>query len=517
MNQIRNIIRLFQKKLTLHKHHNDTTLTKKDESYKQIVKSTGIFGGSQVVIILLGIVRTKFAAFLLGTLGVGLIGIFQSIVDMIRSISVLGVDTSGVKEIADAEANKNQEEFEKTVSTFRLWFSLTAFLGLFICIAFCFPISLWAFQTPEYAMHIAGLSLCVFFGILATGRSVTLQGMRQIGFMAKAGIWTALASLIIIVPMYYFWDTQAIVPSLIVGSLVFFFFSDYYYRKLKVRKVKVNNQEAFEAGTNTLKLGLYILLSSILSTVAMFVIRAYIARTDSIEAAGLFQAVWVITTVYLGLILKSMGADYFPRLSAISSKDDEIKSLVNEQTFIVLLISTPIIVGMLLFSKFILMMFYSIEFIEASELLRWQLVGSLFKIVSWPMAFVLLAKSKGKLFLLSEVIFYISYLVSAYMLYPIYAINALGIAYLIAYIIYLITILIMCKKIAGFEWSKEITPVLSINIILVILPFICLAYFDKTGFIIGLLLLITSVYYSFSKLKNIFSLEDIKKWLNRKE
>lgn len=492
-------------------------MIEKNDSYKQIVKATGIFGGSQIVIILLGIIRTKFAAFLLGALGVGLIGIFQSVVDMIRTISVLGVDTSGVKEIADTEANKNQEEHIKTISTFRLWFSLTAFLGLFICIVFCFPISLWAFQTPQYAMHVAGLSLCVFFGILATGRSVILQGLRQIGYMAKAGIWTAFASLIIIVPMYYFMGTRAIVPSLIIGSLLFYIFSDYYFRKLKIKKVSVNNQEAFEAGTNTLKLGLYILISSILSTIAMFVIRTYIARVDSIEYAGLFQAVWVITTVYLGLILKSMGADYYPRLSAISDKNDAVKTLVNEQSYIAILVSLPIIIGMILFSKFILTLFYSTEFIAASELLRWQLLGSIFKIISWPLAFILLAKNKGKLFLISEVIFYASYLAAAYLLYPTYSINALGIAYLVAYIIYLLAVFVMAKNLTKFEWAPEITSIISISLAFVTASFIGLMYFDKLGFLLGIVFLFASTFYSFIKLKKVFTIEDLKNWINKKE
>lgn len=491
-------------------------MANKNDSYKQIVKSTGIFGGSQVVIILLGVIRTKFAAFLLGAMGVGLLGIFQSLVDMVRSVSILGVDTSGIKEIADTQVNKSQSEFEKTISTFRLWFSLTAFLGLFICIAFCFPISIWAFQTPQYAMHIAGLSLCVFFGILATGRSVILQGMRQIGFMAKAGMWTAFVSLIVIVPMYYFMGTKAIVPSLIISSIALYIFSDLYFRKLKIRKISVNNQEAFEVGTKTLKLGLYILLSTILSTVAMFTIRTYIARVDGIEYAGLFQAVWVITTVYLGLILKSMGADYYPRLSAISDKNNEIKTLVNEQSYFAILVSTPIILGMLLFSKFTLTLFYSTEFIAASDLLRWQLIGSIFKIISWPLAFILLAKNKGKLFLASEIIFYAVYLVSAYLIYPTYSINALGIAYLIAYLVYLIIVLAMAKYHTEFEWTSENTAIISINSALIIVSFIGLMYFGKVGFLIGIILLAVSTYYSLMKLKKVFTVEDLKNWINRK-
>lgn len=492
-------------------------MTDKNESYKQIVKSTGVFGSSQVIIILLGLIRTKFAAILLGALGLGLIGIYQSIVDIIRSISTLGVDTSGVKEIAETKANRNQEYFEKTVSIFRLWFTLTAFMGLFICVVFCFPISLWAFETPQYAMHIAALSLCVFFGVLATGRSVILQATRQIGYMAKAGIWTAFTSLVVIVPLYYVLGTKAIIPSLIFSSVALFFFSDYYFGKLRIKKVKADNQEAFKAGTNSLKLGIYILLSSILSTVAMFLIRTYIVRSDSLESAGLFQAVWAITTVYLGLLLKSMGTDFFPRLSAIANDNFKMKTLVNEQSYITSLVATPIIIALILSSHHILTLLYSTEFTDATILLRWQLLGSVFKIIAWPMAFILLAKNSGKLFIISEFIFYGAYLGTSYFLYPIYGIEALGIGYLASYVIYFVCIAIMGRIIADCSLDSQNTQIIAVSIILTTISFVALLYFNKGGILVCILTLIASCVYSAIMLNRVFSIEDLKRWLSGKE
>lgn len=489
----------------------------KNESYKQIVKSTGVFGSSQIIIILLGLIRTKFAAILLGTLGVGLIGIYQSVVDIVRSTSMLGVDTSGVKEIADTKINKSNEQFEKTVSVFRLWFTLSAFLGLSICVVFCFPISLWAFGSPQYAMHIAALSLCVFFGILATGRSVILQAMRQISYMAKVGIWTALISLIIIVPLYYILGTRSIIPSLIFSSLVFFFFSDHYFKKLKINRIKVDNQEAFKAGTCSLKLGIYILISSILSTVAMFLVRTYIVRIDNVESAGLFQAVWVITSVYLGLLLKAMGTDFFPRLSAISNDNQKVKTLVNEQSYITTLVATPIIIAMLLSSYHLLAMLYSSQFTDATSLLRWQLMGSLFKIIAWPIAFILLAKNKGKLFLLSEVIFYAAYLGISYVLYSTYNIDAMGIGYLAAYLAYIICIIAIGKTTSNYSWNRKNTQIIAISIVLTTVSFSSLFYLKENGVIVCLITLIASCMYSTIMLNRVFSIEDLKKWLSGKE
>ena len=53
------------------------------QSYKSIFKSTSLFGGVQVYNILLSIIKTKFIAVLLGTTGMGIMGLYQSTICLI--------------------------------------------------------------------------------------------------------------------------------------------------------------------------------------------------------------------------------------------------------------------------------------------------------------------------------------------------------------------------------------------------------------------------------------------------
>ena len=48
------------------------------ENYNNIFKSTFLFGGSQVIGLLVSLIRNKFAAVLLGASGMGLNGVFMS-------------------------------------------------------------------------------------------------------------------------------------------------------------------------------------------------------------------------------------------------------------------------------------------------------------------------------------------------------------------------------------------------------------------------------------------------------
>ncbi|MBK5720814.1 O-antigen translocase [Dysgonomonas sp. Marseille-P4677] len=491
-------------------------MKKNNKSYNQILKSTTIFGGSQVLVVLIGIIRTKIIAILLGTTGVGIIGIYYSIVDMVRSGAGLGIDTAGVREVAEVDSQEDKTLLYKTIRRYNIWFKLTALIGLLLCIAFCYPISVWAFGDNGYAFSIACLSICVFCAILTTGRSTLLQGMRRISYLAKSNIIASIVSLIITIPLYSVWGIEAIAITFILTYLASFICVEFYYRKLRIPKVDISIKESFRLGLKPLKLGFFIVIGGFISTLSMFLVKAYITRNIGIDAAGLFQSAWVITNIYLGLILRSMGSDFFPRLSAIANDRSQVKTLVNEQSYVVLVIASPIIVGMLLFSNIAISIFYSSEFAYADTVLRWQILGTFFKVLSWPMAFIMLAKNKGFVYLFSEVLFYVVYLASTYLLFPKYGLDATGIAYFIAYIVYLLIVFIISHKLTKFGWTKNIVLMTVVNILLIGTAFFLSQYSSDNIFLLsGIILFAISILYGYYNLQQVFSLQELKDWFRK--
>lgn len=452
---------------------------------------------------------------LLGPVGIGLISIYQSIADMIRSGCMLGMDTAVVKEIAQVAISEDKNIFYKTIACFNKWFSIAALIALLICVVFCYPISLWAFDDAKYAIHIAILSVSISMLVLATGKSAILQGMRRISEMAKAAVLGGFIGLLATIPVYYFWRLDGIIPAILINAIIGLLCAEYYYRKQGIKKVAISNREVFNSGLNTLRLGIYIVVSGFIATLSMFAIRAFISRNIDVDAAGLFQASWMITNVYFGIVLRAMGSDFFPRLSAISQEENKVKELVNEQGYIVLALASPVIVGLLLFSEPVLSLLYSSQFVYADAVLKWQLLATFFKIVSWPVSFILLAKNRGFIFLMTESVFYATYILSAYLLYPQYGLEAAGIGYLAAYVIYLPVIFFACKNISSFGWNKDIWAMILANLLLVSASFY-IAYFHKESVLWSMTILAISFLYTYFRLRKIFSLEDLKSWFRKR-
>ena len=84
----------------------------------RVLKAMSVFGGVQMSTILCGIVKVKLIAMWLGPAGVGLFGIFNGAVDMVSSISQLGVRSSAVRDIAAA---RHSSSVGVTVTVVRRW------------------------------------------------------------------------------------------------------------------------------------------------------------------------------------------------------------------------------------------------------------------------------------------------------------------------------------------------------------------------------------------------------------
>src|SRR5215471_20661954 len=83
--------------------------SRSERTYGQILKSSAIVGGSTVLNVGIGIVRTKILALLLGPGGFGLAGLYTSIINLTQGIAGVGVNSSGVRQIAEAAGSGDQD------------------------------------------------------------------------------------------------------------------------------------------------------------------------------------------------------------------------------------------------------------------------------------------------------------------------------------------------------------------------------------------------------------------------
>ncbi|MDH7599254.1 MAG: O-antigen translocase [Sedimentisphaerales bacterium] len=422
-------------------------------SYGQILKSTTLVGGSQVINILIGIVRTKFMAVLLGPAGVGLMGMYQAATGIVGTVTGLGISSSGVRQIAEAAGSGDETRIARTIYTLRRISLLLGVFGMLVTMTLSPYLSRVTFGTEEHAWAIAVLGVTLFLGSVSGGQAALVQGMRRIADLASMSVLGALLGTVLSVPIIYFWGESGIVPSLLAVSAMIILPSWWYARKVKVRKVSLCLADMIGEARGLLSLGLAFMASSVMGAAVLYLTRVLVVRKLGMESVGLYQAATTLSTMYIGVILNAMGMDFYPRLTAVANDNVTVNRLVNEQTEVGLLLATPGLLATLAVAPYVIHLFYSAQFVPAYQVLRWQILGIFLRVVAWPIGFVLLAKGKGRVFFWTELVWNLVHVGFIWLGLRLFGLIGTGIAFFVLYVTYTAGIFAVVNRISGFRWS----------------------------------------------------------------
>jgi len=422
-------------------------------SYGQILKSSVWIGGASVLSIGFRILRTKAIALLLGAPGVGLLGIFDSISELTRTVAGLGINTSGVRQIAEAAGKGDTAHLARTVTTLRRVAFYSGALGALLLLIFSRPVAVLTFGNGQQAGAVALLALAVFFGEVSQGQAALVQGMRRITHLAWMNVLGAFYGTVLSIPIIYFYGEQGLVPALVCVAAMGVLTSWWYARKIRVQRVAPAWRETFSQASELLKLGSILMLTGLMAMGTMYLVRLILLRTMGIEAAGFYQAAWVVGGLYIGFIVQAMGADFYPRLTAAANDHPQCNRLVNEQMEVGLLLAVPGILATLTFAPLVLQLFYSAKFGPAVEILRWICLGMVLRVASWPMGFVLLAKGERNIFFWLELGNGAAYVALVWAGVNTFGLPGTGIAFFVSYVAYAISVSLVVRRVSGFQLS----------------------------------------------------------------
>lgn len=486
-------------------------------SYRSIFKATTLFGGVQVYQIIIQIIKSKFVAILLGPLGVGIQGLYLSALEMVQTATKMGLSQSAVRDVSEASGSGNMDRVNLVVAVLQklVWF--TGLLGMVAVIVLSPVLSKTAFGDKQHIIPFVILSVTLLLGQLSDGQRVILQGLRRLKDLAKASAIGVTLGLFISVPLFYIWGLDGIVPSLTITSLTSLLLSWYFANKVKVKKINLGFKQAFNDGKGMLVMGLAMSVSNIFITVCAFVLRGVIRSIDGAEMVGLYTAGFTIITTYFSMIFNAMSMDFYPRLAAVNHDNKECRRLCNEQGEIASLIMTPLILICIVFMPLILWILYSDKFLEANDFIFWAVLGMMFKLASWLVAFQFIAKKETKIFIINET------LLNAYTLglslwgYKIGGLIGLGIAFTLSNLIYMIQVYVVARIKYCFSFTKAMVKLFSFQYMLILFAAILVLTTRQTlTYVLGSLLIIISGAFSFKELDKRMNLLSLFKKRERK-
>jgi O-antigen/teichoic acid export membrane protein len=429
--------------------------TAEKHSYSEILKSSVLVGGSSFLNIGIGIIRTKAMAVLLGPAGFSLFGLYGSVADLTQSIAEMGVNSSGVRQIAESVGAGDDIQIARTAAILRRTSIVLGSLGAAVLLLFSRQISQLTFGNPKEALSVSLLSLVVLFKIISAGQGSLIQGTRRIADLAKMSVLGALFGVCTSIPLVYFLREKGVVPSLIAVAAMAILTSWWYSRKIAVKKVTVTFSQIRQEASALLKLGSVFMASGFMTMGVAYFVRITVLRVVGYEATGLYQSAWNLGGFYVGIILQAMGADFYPRLTASINDHKTSNRLVNEQTLVGLLVAGPGVLATLTFAPLVIELFYSSKFGPAVGVLRWICLGAMLQVVTWPMGYVTVAKGRQSFFFLSELAWAVVAVALALICLKYYGLDGAGMAFFGSYVFHSLITYPIAHHLTGFEWSIE--------------------------------------------------------------
>lgn len=370
-------------------------------SYTHILKYTSLFGGMQGLNILIGIVRTKLVALILGPDGMGLVSLFTSTISFISSGANLGLPTSSVKTLSEVYEGGNRELLRHKVRLVRSLSLIAAVMGVVVCLLFSSSFDVLTFSWGSHKLHFALLSPIVGMMVLIGTEMAILKSVRQLKQVAIISTLNMVAALIISVPIYYYFGQSGIVPALtlmVLGQLVF---TLHYSRKVFPLEVSFR-QNMFKEGSEMLRLGLAFLVSGLFTTGADFIIRSYFSKYVSLEVLGIFNAGFMLTTTYAGMVFTAMETDYFPRLSGVNKDVAACNLMINRQIEVTLLLIAPMLLAFMIFMPLVVPILYTSNFLPCVPMAQVIVLALYLRAMKLPVAYLTLAKGDSRTFLVLE-------------------------------------------------------------------------------------------------------------------
>jgi PST family polysaccharide transporter len=490
--------------------------TAQKQSYGQILKSSALVGGSSVVNIAIGIVRTKAMAVLLGPAGFGLFGLYGSIANLTQSLAGVGINSSGVRQIAEAVGSNDAERIAQTTAVLRRTSILLGALGAGLLIVFSGQVSTLTFGSNQHAGAICLLSIAVFFQLISAGQGALIQGMRRIADLAKMGILGAVFGTLISIPTVYFLREKGVVPSLVGVAAMAIVTTWWYSRKVRIQVPSMTASRVGQEAAALLKLGFAFMVSGLMTMGVAYAVRIIVLHKVGFEATGLYQSAWTLGGLYVGFILQAMGADFYPRLTASATDNAACNRMVNEQARVGLLLAGPGVIATLTFAPLVIALFYSAKFGAAVPVLRWICLGTMLQVITWPMGFIIVAKAKQNIFIVAELAWAVVSLGLAWTCVRSFGLNGAGIAFFGSYIFHGFLIYPIARRLSGFRWSAANiqTSLLFLSLIAVVFcGFYVFPFLVATS--VGAVALVLSGAYSIRGLFKLISMEQIPRPMRR--
>ncbi|TLS71841.1 O-antigen translocase [Aliarcobacter thereius] len=408
-----------------------------------LIKTSVLTGISTIIKLISAFVINKVIAIYIGPTGLAAVGQLQSFISIITTFSNGAISSGIVKYTAEYQTIEEKQKIFSSSIVISLICSLIISIFLF---GFSDYLSELILKDSSYSSIFIIFAVTIFLFALNMVLVSILNGQKEIKKYVLVNIAGSIFSLIFTSILIMQLNLMGALYALVVNQSVIFFVTLVFVLRSSWFKLKYFTKGLDKESLVKLsKYSLMAITSALTVPVSHLIIREYIGENLGWDSAGYWQGVWYISSMYLMLVTTTLSVYYLPRLSE-TQENKELRAEIFSGYKIIMPIVIFGALMIFLLKEYVILIAFSKEFMPMMELFAWQLIGDVIKIASWLLAYLMLAKAMTKVFVYTEILFSILFVVLSILFINNFGLIGITYAYSFNYFIYLIIMIFIFRK-----------------------------------------------------------------------
>lgn len=378
----------------------------------------------------------KILAIYVGPSGYAIIGQFQNLVGMIVTFATGATNTGVVKytaEFFDDEAS--QRRLWQTAGTVTLIASLISAIAIVLARDF---LARELLHDPAFASIFLWLAAGLVFTSLNALLLALLNGKKEVKRYVVSNIAGSLIGLAVTGALAYWYGLYGTLVALSINQALVFFVTFHQVSRTAWFQLRYLVGRIDRAHLRAL--GGFVAMaaaSAIAAPLSQVAVRNDLAAQFGWDYAGYWDAMWRVSTIYLTFVTVTLSLYYLPRLSEIRDPAELRREILGTYRIVVPAV-TVISLALYLLRDLVIAILFTGDFAPMEVLFSWQMAGDVVKISSWVLSFVMLGRGMTRLFIVTELLFALSFWASAALLTRLFGFEGVAMAHLANYAVYMV-------------------------------------------------------------------------------
>ena len=328
--------------------------------------------------------RVKISALILGTTGVGIVDQITFLTNKVSQFTTVGTAEAFVKQLSESKLKDNAKTLiHSAFKSYALVIFGFVVLSVGLMLIFKDDVTNYLFGEDKYTKYFFVALLTFPILVIHSFPFSILKAFKNIRTISRARIITSIIQFVLSIPLILLWEIEGAVAYVTLAITIDVAVLMWLANKKCFVEFEVSLRNIVQAPLRRDFLKELFVFSAFGLIVDFFLIiidlltRAILLRNHGVDAIGIYSPILLFASIFTGFILPALSTYLYPRFSEMHGHR-EVSGLLNDALRIGSFGLIPLLFLGIPYHRFIIVTFYSVDYLEAANYLPYHLLGTTF-------------------------------------------------------------------------------------------------------------------------------------------